>query len=141
MTEPVSSGTAGGLALLKVFGVHLSASAIAVALGFLFLWPKTMKEAFIRVFCTVVASSVFGPVLVIAVFAWWPGLFHAADGVAAVYRIDPLLTKLFVAAPIMVLAGLPAWWILGGLVLWFERRRNKDLGEMVADARNIIKPD
>jgi len=44
-----------------------------------------------------------------------------------------------VAAPFLVFAALPAWWILGGLFLWLQRRQGKDIGEMAMDAAQSIK--
>ena len=43
------------------------------------------------------------------------------------------------AGPIMVVAGLPAWWVLGAVVLWLERRRGKDIGELVQDAGAVVR--
>jgi hypothetical protein len=34
---------------------------------------------------------------------------------------------------------MPAWWVLGAVVLWLERRRGEDIGELVHDAGNVIK--
>lgn len=56
MPDPAST-SAGSAALLKMFGIHISAGALAAALGFLVLWPRTMKEGFARLFCTIVAAS------------------------------------------------------------------------------------
>jgi hypothetical protein len=49
------------------------------------------------------------------------------------------LGVLLVAAPFLVLAGLPAWWILGALLLWFERRRSKDIAEIAQDAAEAVR--
>ncbi|NIA00954.1 hypothetical protein F2P46_35430, partial [Massilia sp. CCM 8734] len=67
--------TAATGALIKFFGVPLLASAAATSLGFMFMWPKTRKEAFLRIGTTIIFSTVFGPLLVVALRSWWPGLF------------------------------------------------------------------
>jgi hypothetical protein len=36
-------------------------------------------------------------------------------------------------------AGLPAWWLLGALILWFDRRRSKDIGEIAHDAAKVVR--
>lgn len=135
---PIETTAAGG-ALIKIFGVPVLAGAAATALAFLFLWPATMREAFVRFTCSILSSGIVGPFAVIAVHSWWPGLFDSAKMVCAMYGADPALGVLMVATPLMVACGLPAWWIIGGLVLWFDKRKNKDIGEMVQDAAGIVK--
>lgn len=131
--------SAGAGALIKIFGVPVLAGAAATALTFLFMWPRTRREAFVRFTCSICTSTILGPVLVVALHSWWPSLFESAAAVAAMNGADPTLGVLAVAGPIMVLAGLPAWWVLGGIVLWLERRRGKDIGELARDAAEIIK--
>ncbi|WP_028100468.1 hypothetical protein [Pseudoduganella violaceinigra] len=139
MKENMSIETTAGGALIKIFGVPVLAGAAATGLAFLFMWPKSLKEAAIRFACTLIASAVAGPFLVIAVHSWWPSLFASAGQLAALNGLPPEMGVLFVAAPFLVLAGLPAWWILGGLVLWFERRSGKDLAEIAHDVAAAVK--
>ena len=135
----IETTSAGATALIKIFGVPVLAGAAATALTFLFMWPRTKREAFVRLTCTIMTSGLLGPLLVIAVHSWAPGLFTSARDVAALNGIDPGLGMMFVAAPIMALGGLSAWWLLGGIVLWLERRRGKDIGEMATDAAHVVK--
>jgi hypothetical protein len=72
-------------------------------------------------------------VLALGAHSWWPGLFDSAKTFGALYAGDPLVGVLIAAAPFMVMAALPAWWLLGGLVLWLDRRRGKDIGELAVD--------
>lgn len=136
---PIETTTAAGGALIKIFGVPVLAGAAATAFAFLFLWPKTLKEAFLRLSCTIATSGIGGPFLVIAVHSWWPSLFESAKAVTALYGADPALGVLFVAGPLLVVAGLPAWWVIGGLVRWLDRRKDKDLGELVQDAAGVVR--
>ena len=131
--------TAAGGALIKFFGIPVLAGAAATSLGFMFMWPKTKKEAFTRFFVSTLFSILFGPALVVAVRSWWPTLFDSAKDVASLYGSDPALGFLFIAAPLMVAAGLPAWWVLGATVRWFDKRRDKDIGELARDAAAIVK--
>jgi len=135
----MSIETAAGGTLIKIFGIPVLAGAAATGLAFLFMWPKTLKEAAVRLVCTLIASAVAGPFLVIAVHSWWPTLFTSGGQVAAIYGLPAEMGVLFVAVPFLVLAGLPAWWILGGLVLWLDRRRGKDLGELAHDAAEVVR--
>jgi hypothetical protein len=64
----------------------------------------------------------------------------ASSGQLAVLAGGPAeLGVLLVAAPFLVLAGLPAWWILGALLLWFDRRRSKDIAEIAQDAAEAVR--
>lgn len=139
MKENMSLEATAAGSVIKVFGVPVLAGAAATGLAFLFMWPKTIKEAAIRFACTIIASAIAGPFLVIAVHSWWPSLFASAGEVAAMYKMPLEFGMLFAAVPFLVLAGLPAWWILGALVLWFDRRRGKDLGEMAREAAEEIR--
>ncbi len=131
--------TAAGGALIKFFGIPVLAGAAATSLGFMFMWPKTKKEAFTRFFVSTLFSILFGPALVVAVRSWWPTLFDSAKDVASLYGSDPALGFLFIAAPLMVAAGLPAWWVLGATVRWLDKRKDKDIGELARDAAAIVK--
>lgn len=131
--------TAGGAALIKIFGVPVLAGAAATALVFLFMWPKTLHEAFLRLACTIATSGIFGPFAVMALHSGWPSLFDSAKAVTILYGADPALGVLFVGGPVMVLAGLPAWWLIGGGIRWLERRRDKDLGELAHDAAEVVR--
>jgi hypothetical protein len=131
--------TAAGGALIKFFGIPVLAGAAATSLGFMFMWPKTKKEAFTRFFVSTLFSILFGPALVVAVRSWWPTLFDSAKDVAALYGSDPALGFLFIAAPLMVAAGLPAWWLLGATVRWLDKRKDKDIGELARDAAAVVK--
>jgi hypothetical protein len=138
MKETMSIETAAGGTLIKIFGIPVLAGAAATGLAFLFMWPKTIKEAAVRFACTLAVSALAGPFLVIALHSWWPSLFSSARELAHIYGLPAELGVLYVAAPFLVLAGLPAWWILGGLVLWFDRRRGKDLAEIAHDAAEAV---
>lgn len=138
-TMPAFESSAAGGALIKIFGVPVLAGAAATAFVFLFMWPKTLHEAFVRMTCTIATSGIFGPFAVMVVHSWWPSLFDSAKAVSILYGADPSLGVLFVAGPVMVVAGLPAWWIIGGVLRWFDRRKEKDIGEIVHDAVEVVK--
>ena len=135
----MSIETAGGAAALKFFGIPVLAGAAAAALGFMFMWPKSLREAFVRFVCAILSSFTLGPALVIAARAWWPGLFDAAKAAGEMYGGDAGVGLIALAAPFLVIAALPAWWLIGGLLRWFERRRDMDIAEMAQDAAAVIK--
>lgn len=135
----IETTSAGAGALIKIFGVPVLAGAAASALLFLFMWPKTLREAFVRFACAIVSSFTAGPLLALAAWLKWPEMFREAMVAANAVGADPLIGVFVVAAPFLLLAALPAWWIMGAAVLWFERRRGKDIGELVQDAGGLIK--
>jgi len=131
MPEPTTSTAAGTASLLKLVGVPVGAGALAAALGFLVLWPRSMQEGFARLFCTVLASSIFGPLLVVHMHSTRPQLFASAEQVATLYGLDGALGLLFIATPLLVMGGLPAWWLLGALLRVFERDSEGVLGALL----------
>lgn len=139
MAEPMSTSAAAGGALIKIFGLPVLAGSLAAALGFMFMWPKTKGEAFARFATSIIFSATAGPLLVVWLRSYSPELFESAKDVAAMYGADQAVGFLFVAAPLLVAAGLPAWWIIGAVIRWFENRRSKDIGEMLDDATATIK--
>jgi hypothetical protein len=139
MAEPMSASAAAGGALIKIFGIPVLAGSLAAALGFIFLWPKTKGEAFARFASSIVSSATAGPLLVVWLRSYKPDLFDSAKFVAELYGAEPTVGFLFIAAPMMVAAGLPAWWVIGGCVRWFDKRNQKDIGEMLDDASKSIK--
>ena len=120
MAEPTTSGAAaGGAWLIKMYGLKLIAGAIAVAISFAFLWPKSAKEGVVRIACTMGGSMLFGEAaqsFVHSQLAWWP-------------RTHESSMIIFVAA------GLPAWWLLGAVFRWLDKRKEKDIGELYQDAK------
>lgn len=141
MTEPATSA-AGGLAIWKILGGLFGLSIVVSIMGFLVAWPKTAKEAAVRAAATVLGSVFLGPFVAAAAYFKWPGLFTA--GIEVAERLGVGEWAVFVgfgavATPFICMAGLPFWWILGAAVLWFDKRRGKDLGEMAADARANVK--
>lgn len=137
MSEPASS-TAGGIALWKIAGGILGIGVVASALGFMVLMPKTPREALLRIFATMAGSAFLGPLVVAAAYSRWPEVFAAGATLAQNMGMESWLGMFMVAAPMLAIAGLPFWWVLGAAVLWLERRKAKDLGEMIADARQVL---
>ncbi|MET0319397.1 MAG: hypothetical protein ABW069_01610 [Duganella sp.] len=126
-------------ALIQILALPVAAGVAATGLTFLFMWPRTRREALVRFSCSIVTAVLLGPALVVALHSWWPTLFESARALAVLYGARPALGVIAVACPLMVLAGLPAWWVLGATVLWLEHRRGKDIGELVHDAAAVVR--
>lgn len=134
--EPSSTGL-GGLAALKVAMAYGIPAAIAAILGLLIMPPRTAREFTVRTISTVACSFFFGPGLAAAVIAWKPSLMDAMTWLAqhGAGSDDALLAKFYVLGPSMLIAGLPAWWVLGAYMRWMATMRQKGLLEWVAEAR------
>ncbi|ODA19986.1 hypothetical protein A9G00_43655 [Achromobacter xylosoxidans] len=127
----------GGLAAVKVAMAYGVPAAIAAILGLLIMPPRTGREFTVRTICTVACSFMFGPALAGAVIAWKPGLMEAMTWLAqhGAGSDDALLAKFYVLGPSMLLAGLPAWWVLGAYMRWMASLRQKGLLEWLAEVR------
>jgi len=134
LAEPTSTG-AVGFVLWKALGGLLGVGIIASGLGFLVLLPKTPREAAVRAIATMAGSALLGPLFVAGAYSRYPEVFSAGATIAQTLGMESWLGMFMVAAPLLAMAGLPFWWILGAVVLWFDRRRGMDAGQMVADAR------
>jgi hypothetical protein len=135
--EPASTTVGASTALIKYFGAQILIGVGATSLAFLVMPPKSKGEFFGRMICTLLASYIFGPVLVAVVHSWYPAIFDSAQAVAALNGQDPAFGVLYVSTPLQVVAGIPAWWVIGALVRWFDKRRDADLGELVNEARSM----
>lgn len=137
---PVPDSTSiDAAALLQILALPVAAGMAATALTFLFMWPRTRREALVRFTCSVCTAALLGPLMLAALHSWWPTLFESARVVAVLYGAPAALGVVAVACPVLVLAGLPAWWVIGALVLWLEHRRGKDIGELVHDAAQVVR--
>lgn len=135
--EPGSTGL-GGLAALKVAMAYGIPAAVAAMLGLLIMPPRTVREFTVRTVSTVACSFLFGPALASAVIAWKPGLMDAMTWLArhGAGTDDALLAKFYVLGPSMLLAGLPAWWVLGAYLRWMASMRQKGVLQWVAELRD-----
>lgn len=134
--EPGSTSL-GGLAALKVAMAYGVPAAIAAMLGLLIMPPRTIREFTVRTVSTVTCSFLFGPALAASVIAWKPALMEAMTWLAhhGAGTDDALLAKFYVLGPSMLLAGLPAWWVLGAYMRWMASMRKKGVLEWLAEAR------
>ncbi|MFY2060243.1 hypothetical protein ACOTCB_23620 [Achromobacter xylosoxidans] len=123
------AGAAAAAAALKVAAAHGAFAALAALLGLLILPPRTRREFVVRTVSTVICSFAFGPAVAAAVLAWFPALTESLAWLAHnIGGDDEFLAKMYVLGPCSLLAGLPAWWVLGGYMRWMARI--KEIGLM-----------
>lgn len=119
MTEPASS-TIGGIAAYKLavaFGLPAGLAAIVVMCA---IQPKSPREWPVAIITTVVSSVCGG-----AAFAQHFGLTAWADTYIGLVAL----------AGIIFACGLPGWVLVRAAFLWAEKRKGKDIAEMLADAK------
>lgn len=131
--DPTSTSS---LAFAKTLGSQPVIAALSALLGYIILKPKTVGEAIARGLFAALASIFLGPLAVAVAHAKWPELFDSAVYLDTVNQTG--LGILYVTAPIQILAGLPAWWVLGAFLRWFDRRSNKDIGELFKDLKEFL---
>lgn len=118
-------GEIGIAAFFKLYGVKVGISMIGAALLFFVLPPVSkdgkfdQKEFVLRLMCAGFFSTVFGDWAVQLLVEYWPRI-HAENHKGAVY----------------MMIGAPGWWISRAVALWFQNRRDKDLGEVMKEVKN-----
>lgn len=130
------AGAAAGGALVKYIGLPLLLGSLAAALGFLILPPKTQKEFVSRLTVTIIFSALFGPLLFFWFLSCFPGVMNAAVAESGLAR---WYIGMMLSAPFLVIGGLPGWWLLGGVIRWMDKRKDKDIEEIATDAVNAYK--
>lgn len=128
MAEPTSSSAAAGVAGWKLIGgaagVVAGGAGLASAVVMLMTPPRSPREWAVGLISTVVCSIAGGSWLL-----HWLGMADlAATGPAGLATLFGLCFA----------CGLPGWALVRALFTWLERRKDKDLGELVQDARASI---
>lgn len=129
MSEEVTSSTAA------VFLANQGSSALFGMIGsaiLFFVMPPVdnkgkfnRKEFVIRLAVAGLFSIFFGDMLASTIqhFAPW---------------LEPMNNK----SAIDLLAGAPGWWVSRAAALWFHRRHDKDIGELIKEAKSTNeRPD
>lgn len=133
MAEPTSSGMAG-LAGWKLIGGAAGALGIGAALATVVAMcvslPRTLREWAVALISTVV-SSLGGGALVIVKFGLLEALTKSATELDLFVRLLGVLGVVFAC-------GLPGWFVVRLAFNWMLKRKDKDLGEVIDEARAIV---
>jgi hypothetical protein len=135
--EPSSTSGIAAIKIALAFGVP---AALAAIIGLLLMPPRTAREFVVRTVSTVACSLLFGPLLAISMVSWMPSLIGSAHWMATRTggADQPLLELFYLLGPCMLIAGLPAWWILGAYMHWMASMREKGLPAWVREMRSKI---
>ncbi|MGO4326722.1 hypothetical protein AB4Z48_18000 [Cupriavidus sp. 2TAF22] len=130
MSEPISGSAAAGAAGAAAFkaiggtaGVAAGASGLATIVVMIMMRPRSTAEWAVALISTVV-SSVGGGAAVVQHFGLhaWTGDYI---GLVALFGL-------------VFGCGLPGWAVVRWLFNFIERRRDKDLAEVVDDVRDAV---
>ncbi len=139
MPEPHSSAASGvALGIKSGFFVGLFAlgvSVMTVAVGFTVIPPtpgKELQDVARRLACGLLCSFILGPLV-----AHWA--LNAAPWLLTPWETlfsDPVIARVAAYSPFLALTALPGFWIVAAGMRWFERRKDKDLQELIKDAKS-----
>lgn len=122
MAEPSSSGAAGFAAYKLAVAIGLPAGLAAIVV-MLWVQPKSPREWAMALISTVV-SSVCGGAAVVQHY----GLTSWGDS----------YNGLVALAGIIFACGLPGWVIVRAVFAWLEKRKGKDIAELLNDAKGSL---
>ena len=119
MAEP-SSSAAGGYAAYKLAIALGLPAGIASVVVMLWVQPKSPREWTLALICTI-AGSLYGGAYSVRHFGLqdWGQTFEGELALGG----------------IRLLCGLPAWVIIRAAFLWVEKRKGKDIVELLTDAK------
>lgn len=133
MSEPASSAAAG-IAGWKLIGGAAGAAGLGAAAAAIVVMcasiPRTKREWAIALISTVMSSLGLGAFAILKL-----------DMIGTVLRSGTDLTlvvTLMGMLGIVFACGLPGWAIVRWVFNWLEKRRDKDLGEIVGEVRGVI---
>lgn len=119
---------AAGFAFFKLYGFKAGMGMLGAAFLYLIFPPKKsdgtfdQREFIARLAAAGFCSMVFGDWAVDVIHGKWSWLLVDTH-----------------RAPIYLIVGAPAWWIGRAVAVWFQKRRDKDIGELAQDAKEIAK--
>lgn len=134
MSEPISGGAALGAAAFKAAGGSAAGGLAAVAAGggglaavvvMLLMRPRTRGEWAVALISTVVSSVAGGAAVVqhYGLQSWT----HDYIGLVALFGL-------------VFACGLPGWAVVRWLFNFIERRRDKDLADIVREVKHEVAP-
>lgn len=122
MAEPTSSGAAGFAAYKIALALGLPAGLAAVVV-MLYIQPKSKREWSMALICTLV-SSVCGGAAVVQHY----GLLAWGDNYMGLIALGGVIFA----------CGLPGWVVIRAAFAWAEKRKGKDLAELIQEVKQSV---
>ncbi len=124
MPEPTTSSAAGGFAAYKLAVALGLPAGLAAIVVMLWIQPKSPREWAMALICTVMSSICGGAALVQHL-----GMQDWANTTIGLLGLGGLIFA----------CGLPGWVLVRAGFAWIEKRKGKDLAELVHDVREAAK--
>lgn len=123
MPEPSSSAGAAGFAAYKLAVALGLPAGIAAVVVMLWVQPKSPREWALALICTV-AGSLYGGAFAVRHFQLqeWGATFEGELALGG----------------LRLVCGLPAWVIVRAAFLWVEKRKGKDLVELLKEGKDAL---
>lgn len=138
-----ASGAAVGIGLKSGAFASLAAicvSVVAVILGFTVVPLKPgdeHRDAARRLAAGLLCSFTLGPALAFKAIDWWPWLMTPWQRMLEGQHI--LWQYLATAAPFIAMTAVLGFWIVAAVMRWFTNRADRDIGQLVHEAREAAK--
>lgn len=140
MTEPTAAGTFAGYKL-ALFTLPIVASLIAFWLGLRFV-PLRREDPHAdlinRVLACIVSAFLLGITALVALMHHMPRAFDAGTALALVAGLPPIAGFFAITLCVFVVCSIPGPWLLAAVFIWLERRKGRDIAELVQDAREEV---
>jgi hypothetical protein len=136
MAEPTTSTAAGAAAGWKLIGGLAGAGAIGAALAAVVVMcmtlPKNAREWAVALVSTVMSSVCGGAVVILR--------FDLLSYVKADASKEQVFVTLIMILGLVFACGLPGWLIVRAAFRWMDLRKDKDLGELLDEMKQKVKP-
>jgi len=133
MSEPASSAAAG-VAGWKLIGGAAGAAGIGAAMAAIVVMcmtlPRSLREWAVALISTVICSLGGGALVILK--------FNLLGAVAQAGSDIDLLVTLMGVLGIVFACGLPGWAVVRWVFNWLDKRKDRDLGEIVGEVRGVI---
>lgn len=134
----VAIGVKSGI-LAAVFMMFVAVISVIVGLTIVPPTPgKEHQDIARRLSAGLLCSFTIGPFVAFKFIDWQPGFLQF--WIRIVGPENSLHAYLLTAAPFLAITALPGFWVVAAVMRWFQRREDKDIGELVRDAKDEVTP-
>lgn len=139
MAEPGST-MAGGVAGYKLFllGIPVAGVLVGFWLGLRFVPLRKgyeLADVTNRMVACAASSFVLGLPALIALQRHFPEYVGALVDMALLAGVEPQVAYWFAGGVVFLACSIPGPWLVAAVFLWLERRKKKDIGQIIREVR------